>query len=188
MLFQVSGCDLGFVQLVWEWSSCKLSAGVLRAAPSAPRGQCCPFTEGMEKQIGSMEGENSQLLNPFWGMRVRSILETQNCLSFQQKQVMTGKNETIWLVVNFGCLKTLKFDFIPGLIYLEASVCPAAAVCPVVRMPFRAAQGCSYCNMYIHSFSDTRSFQKCSVCSFFICEQMFFSRVGRQREIYWKTT
>lgn len=34
---------------------------------------------------------------------------------------MTGKNETIWLVVNFGCLKTLKFDFIPGLIYLEAS-------------------------------------------------------------------
>lgn len=101
---------------------------------------------------------------------------------------MTGKTETIWLVVNFGCLKTLKFDFIPGLIYLEASVCPAAAVCPVVRMPFRAAQGCSYCNMYIHSFSDTRSFQKCSVCSFFICEQMFFSRVGRQREIYWKTT
>lgn len=85
MLFQVSGCDMGFVQLVWEWSSCKLSAGVLRAAPYAPQGQCCPFTEGMEKQIGSMEGENSQLLNPFWGMRVRSILETQNCLTFQQK-------------------------------------------------------------------------------------------------------
>lgn len=59
MLFQVSGCDVGFVQLVWEWSSCKLSAGVLRAAPYAPQGQCCPFTEGMEKQIGSMEGEQS---------------------------------------------------------------------------------------------------------------------------------
>lgn len=125
---------------------------------------------------------------PFGEWEYEVSLKLRIALAFNRNRWWLEKNKTIWLVVNLGCLRTLKFDFIPGLIYLEASACPAAAVCPVVRMLFRAAQGCSYCNMYVHSFSDTRSFQKCSVCSFFICEQMFFSRVGRQREIYWKTT
>lgn len=67
-----------------------------------------------------------------------------------------------------------------GLIYTKASICLAAAVCPVVRLPFGGLLKAVHIVIQICSFSVVLNFQKCSVCSFLSCEQMFFSRVGRE--------
>lgn len=70
-----------------------------------------------------------------------------------------------------------------GLMFMEASVCPLVSVCPAGRIPFR---GAAHTEVYDVRFcSVVLNFQKC--CSFFICEQMFSSRVGRQWEMYWET-